>query len=58
MVVATQVFPCRRHVYDRTGSIGDAEDLNRRDFKNLYEFFRSQLEEVCPNWGSMPSHDH
>lgn len=50
MVVATTTLQCRRQVYDQTGSVGDAEDLTSGDFKNLYEFFRSQLEEVCPSW--------
>lgn len=38
--------PDKRKVYDQTGSIGDAEELDSSDFKSLYEFFKSQLEEI------------
>jgi hypothetical protein len=38
--------PCRRKEYDQTGSIEDAEDFTSEDFKSLYEFIKSQLEEV------------
>lgn len=43
-----RVCGCRRKVYDQTGSVDDAEGLKSGDFKNLYEFFKSQLEEVGP----------
>ena len=37
---------CRRAAYDKTGSIDDAEELTD-DFKAMYEYFKSQFEEVC-----------
>eukprot|EP00892_Ulva_mutabilis_P004988 jgi/Ulvmu1/2861/UM146_0003.1 len=39
--------PDKRKIYDQTGSVGDAEDLNSKDFDSLYEYFKSQLEEEC-----------
>ena len=37
---------CRRKAYDQTGSLRDAEEFTSDEFKSLYEFIKSQLEEV------------
>jgi hypothetical protein len=41
------VSECRRKAYDRTGSIEEAE-VSEDHFRSLYEFFKSQVEEVRP----------
>lgn len=42
----TAFAPCRRKAYDQTGSLQDAEDFTCDEFKSLYDFIKSQLEEV------------
>ena len=39
----------RRKLYDRTGSLEDAEEMGCEDFKAMYEYFKTQVELVrCP----------
>lgn len=41
------LLTCRRAAYDKTGSIEDAEELTD-GFQAMYDYFKSQVEEVCP----------
>lgn len=40
------IDPKKREVYDRTGSLEDAEDLVGESFDRLYEYYRTQYREV------------
>lgn len=45
LLIVLLMVLCRRAAYDRTGSLEDAEGLSG-EFADLYEFYRSQVEEV------------
>lgn len=38
--------PCRRQVYDRTGSLADTEELSGDAFDDLYSYYRTMFPKV------------